>query len=386
VLGSDLHVPRFTSLPLRHAKTIVLLLALVAALLAPPAAQALPRGFFGIAPQTPLSDTDASYMKAGGITSVRWPLNWASVQPTKKGGYDWSGFDPAVAAASRHGLTILPFIYGTPSWVASKPTTLPVLNGKARKAWQAFVTAAVERYGPEGTFWNEHDPSQAEINYVPAVPRPQPIRLWQVWNEANFFYFAYPVSPSRYAQLLRLTYTTIKAADPTAKVMLSGLFGNPDEGGKKAMDATKFLAKLYAVRGIKNYFDAVALHPYAFHVDDLEALTEEVREIMVENQDAATGLYLTEMGWGSQNDSKIVAFEQGIQGQARELRKAYRFLIAERNKLNIKGTYWYSWKDNPEYTACSFCDSVGLFRAGPKFRPKPAWRAFIAVTGGRARP
>jgi len=371
---------------LRHAKTIVLLLALAAALLAPAAAQALPRGFFGIAPQTPLSDTDASYMKAGGITSVRWPLNWASVQPTKKGGYDWSGFDPAVAAASRHGLTILPFIYGTPSWVASKPTTLPVLNGKARKAWQAFVAAAVERYGPEGTFWNEHAPNQAEINYVPAVPRPQPIRLWQVWNEANFFYFAYPVSPSRYAQLLRLTYTTIKAADPTAKVMLSGLFGNPDEGGKKAMDATKFLAKLYAVRGIKNYFDAVALHPYAFHVDDLEALTEEVREIMVENQDAATGLYLTEMGWGSQNDPNVVAFEQGIQGQARELRKAYRFLIANRNALNLKGTYWYSWKDNPEYTACSFCDSVGLFRAGPKFRPKPSWRAFIAVTGGRARP
>jgi hypothetical protein len=371
---------------LRHVKTIVLILAVAFALLAPAAAQALPRGFFGIAPQTPLTDTDAAYMRAGGIGSVRWPVNWATVQPTKKGGYDWSSFDPAVAVAARHGLTVLPFLYGTPRWVASKQTTLPVLSGRARKAWQAFVTAAVERYGPEGTFWNDHAPSQAEVNYVPAVPRPQPIRLWQVWNEANFFYFAYPVSPSRYAQLLRLTYTTIKAADPTAKVMLSGLFGNPDEGGKKAMDATKFLAKLYAVRGIKNYFDAVALHPYAFHIDDLEELTEEVREIIVENNDAATGLYLTEMGWGSQNDPNVVAFEQGIQGQARELRKAYRFLIAERHALNLKGTYWYSWKDNPEYTACSFCDSVGLFRAGPKFRPKPAWRAFIAVTGGRARP
>ena len=106
---------------------------------------------------------------------------------------------------------------------------------------------------------------------------------------------------------------------------------------------------------------------------------------MVENDDAATGLYLTEMGWGSQNDPNVVAFEQGIQGQARELRKAYRFLIAERHTLNLKGTYWYSWKDNPEYTACSFCDSVGLFRAGPKFRPKPAWRAFVAVTAPRGR-
>ena len=125
-----------------------LLLALAAALLAPAAAQALPRGFFGIAPQTPLTDTDAGYMKAGGITSVRWPLNWASVQPKKKGGYDWSSFDSAVAAAARHGLTVLPFIYGTPRWVAAKPTTLPVLGGQARQAWQDFVKAAVERYGP----------------------------------------------------------------------------------------------------------------------------------------------------------------------------------------------------------------------------------------------
>ena len=130
----------------------------------------------------------------------------------------------------------------------------------------------------------------------------------------------------------------------------------------------------------------VALHPYAFHVEDLEELVEEMREVVVENHDSSTGLYLTEMGWGSQNDPNVVAFEQGIQGQARELRKAYTFLIANRHRLNLKGTYWYSWKDNPEYVACSFCDSVGLFGAGRGFHPKPAWRAFVALSGGRARP
>jgi len=371
---------------LRTAKTTIALLALAAALLAPAAAQALPRTFCGIAPQTPLSDTDAAYMKAGGIGSVRWPVNWAIVQPTAKGGYDWSSLDPAVEAATRHGLTVLPFLYGTPRWIASKPTTLPIDSGRARKAWLTFVTAAVKRYGPEGEFWNLHAPAVAGINYVPAVSRPLPIRTWQVWNEANFFYFAYPVSPSRYARLLKPTYGAIKAVDPTAKVLLSGLFGAPDQGGKRGMDANKFLAALYRVPGIKNYFDGVALHPYAFHVEDLEELTEGMREVILENHDAGTDLYITEMGWGSQNDSRIVAFEQGIQGQARELRKAYAYLIANRNRLRLKGTYWYSWKDNPEYTACSFCDSVGLFRAGKKFRPKPAWRAFVALSGGSARP
>ncbi len=387
MLGSDLHEHPAPPAPsLRPAKTIVPLLALVAALLAPAAAQALPSTFFGIAPQTALTDQDASYMKAGGIGAVRWPINWAAVQPTAKGGYDWSSVDPAITAASRKGLKFLPFLYGTPRWIARKPTTLPVDSGRARKAWLAFVDAAVKRYGPGGEFWNQHAPSQATVNYVPAVPTPQPVRTWQVWNEANFFYFAYPVSPSRYAKLLKLTYTQIKADDPLAKVILSGLFGAPDQQGKRGMDASKFLAALYRVPGIKSYFDGVALHPYAFHVEDLEELVEEMREVVVENHDNSTGLYLTEMGWGSQNDPNKVAFEQGIGGQARELRKAYAFLIANRHRLDIKGTYWYSWKDNPEYTACSFCDSVGLFKAGKSFRPKPAWRAFIALSGGRARP
>jgi hypothetical protein len=385
VLGID-RTRRPLHLSVRPVKTTILTLALAAALLVPAAAQALPRAFFGIAPQTALSDTDASYMKAGGIGSVRWPVNWATVQPSAKGAYDWSSVDPAIAAAARHGLTVLPFLYGTPRWIARKPTTLPIDSGRARKAWQAFVEAAVERYGPEGEFWAEHDPTAAALNNVPAVPKPLPIRTWQVWNEANFFYVAYPVSPSRYARLLKLTYGTIRSADPTAKVVLSGLFGNPDEGGKRGMDAAKFLDALYRVPGIKAYFDAVALHPYAFHVEDLEVLTEDMREVVTENHDPGAALYITEMGWGSQNDPNVVAFEQGIQGQARELRKAYAYLIANRHRLDLKGTYWYSWKDNPEYTACSFCDSVGLFRAGPRFHPKPAWRAFVALSGGRARP
>ena len=385
MLGSDLPTPRLLHrTELRTAKTTIALLALVAALIAPSVAQALPPTFFGVAPQTPLSDTDAAYMKVGGIGSVRWPVNWAIVQPTAKGGYDWSSLDPAVEAAARHGLTVLPFLYGTPRWIANKPTTLPIDSGRARKAWLAFVTAAVQRYGPGGEFWSEH--RTEGINYEPAITTPKPIRTWQVWNEANFFYFAYPASPSRYVRLLKPTYGAIKAADPTAKVILSGLFGNPNEGGKRAMDAVTFLDALYKVPGIKRYFDAVALHPYAFHVEDLEELTEEMREVVVENHDRTTGLYVTEMGWGSQNDPGVVAFEQGIQGQARELRKAYGYLIANRHRLNLKGTYWYSWKDNPDYVACSFCDSVGLFRAGTRFHPKPAWRAFVALTGGRARP
>lgn len=343
-----------------------------------------PRAFFGIDPQTVLTDADARYMQAGRIGAIRVPVMWNLVQPSPNGGYDWSGMDETMELAARARLTVLPFLYGTPRWLAGQPTKLPVDSARARRAWVAFVTAAVERYGPGGEFWTEHAPEQAAVNYLPAIQTPTPIRNWQVWNEANFFYFAFPVSPSRYARLLKLTAPAVRRVDPGARITLSGLFGNPDEGGRRGMDSFRFLERLYRSPGIKADFDAVALHPYAFHVDDLEALVERVRRAMVANRDPGAGLYITEMGWGSQNDPHEVAFEQGIRGQARELRDAYRYLIDNRHRLNLKGTYWYSWKDVAG--SCNFCDSVGLFRAGARFRPKPAWHSLIAITGGEARP
>jgi Beta-galactosidase len=362
----------------------VLLLACLLAAAPATASGALsrtPRGFFGVAPQTTLTPEDARYMKAGGIESVRWPLVWAGVQPTAKGGYDWGAFDQTVAVAARAGLQILPSIGSTPSWLARKSTTLPTRNAKQRAAWTAFLQAAVRRYGPGGEFWREH--AQEGVNYEPAILRPMPIRAWQIWNEPNFFYFAYPVSPTNYAKLVTLSSTAIKSVSPGAKVILAGLFGEPTAGGRRGMPATRFLERLYRVPGLASRFDGVSLHPYAVDTETLEELVEGVHEVMVANHDDA-GLYVTEMGWGSQNDFNKVAFEQGIAGQVRELRGAYGYLIDNWRRLHLKQVYWFSWKDISG--ACTFCDSVGFFSEGARFKPKPAWRAFVGITGGRLRP
>jgi hypothetical protein len=357
-----------------------------------------PKGFFGIAPQTPVTEMDAKYMKAGGIEAIRTPLIWPAVQPTKKGPYNWGAFDPIVEEAARQGLSVLPFIIATPKWVAKKETTLPINNATQRKAYVAFLRAAVERYGPGGQFWVEHSPrkineeiakeQQGPVYELPGarlkpIAKPMPIKTWQVWNEANFFYFAYPVDPIAYAKLLKLSAPVIKRAEPGAKVMVTGLFGRPSAGAKRGMSAAEFLSKLYSVPGIKSYFDGVALHPYAIDSEQLEEIVEEFHVVTVENRDRVP-LYITEMGWGSQNDFHINAFEHGVRGQVEELQKAYGYLLTNRRKLDLKQVYWFSWKDLPE--SCSFCDSVGLFKYGPKFKPKPAWRAFVAITHGRPRP
>jgi hypothetical protein len=348
------------------------------------AAKSLPRppkGFFGIVPQTPVGPEDFRYMKAGGVESIRLTLPWAGVQPTRRSPYDWGGFDLALEQATRAGLRVLPSIGSPPRWATRKETTMPVANARQRNAWNAFLRAAVARYGPGGEFWDEK--GGIGPNYEPAITNPTPIREWQIWNEANFFYFAYPVNTSTYAKLVTISSKAIKSVDPKAKVVLAGLFAEPNADGKKGMPATTYLQRLYEVPGFRNRFDGIDLHPYAVDSEELERMVEEFTAVARENRDRPS-LYLTELGWGSQNNFQQVAFEQGIRGQVKELKASYGYMLENARRLNLKAAYWFSWKDLPG--SCTFCDSVGLFRAGPKFHPKPAWHAFVAITGGRARP
>ena len=345
-------------------------------LLAPASARALPASFFGIDPQAAITDADAAYMSAGGIGSVRIPVSWAGIEPSE-GAYEWSALDTTIATVARGGLSTLPVLYGTPGWLERRQTTLPVGDRVERDAWIGFVRAIVERYGPKGVFWQEHGPLSPE-------PLPQrAVRIWQVWNEANFHYFTFPVSPRRYARLLKITAPAIRRVDPGAKVLLSGLFGKPGQGARTGMSAAKFLSALYRTRGLARTFDAVALHPYAANFRSLKRIVGELHRVMVKHHDRSP-LYITEIGWGSQNDPQVIAFEKGLGGQARELRRAYGYLLHQRHRLRLRGVYWFAWKDLSG--SCSFCDSVGLFRGGAGFRPKPAWKAFVKITGGRPSP
>jgi Beta-galactosidase len=352
----------------RAAQLISLCLVLMA--LTPAAAQALPRGFFGIVPQTAIGKRDMARMRSGGVETIRLMVSWAAVQPTRTSGYDWSGLDQQVALAAEDRLEVLPFLFATPAWLSRDFRRMPVDNRRQRQAWEQFVGAAVERYGRRGEFWTEHGPGSKR-----PLPR-LPIRAWQIWNEENFFYFADPVSPSRYARLLAIAHRAMNRADPRADLILGGLFGNPGEGPPRALDAVDFLYRLYRVRGVKADFDAVALHPYAADTGVLASLVEGVRRTMARHGDRRSGLYLTELGWGSQNDPQIVSFEVGLHGQARELRRAYRYLLARRHRFNLKQVDWFTWKDATG--TCSFCDSTGLFRRGAGFRPKPAWHALVS--------
>ena len=79
----------------------------------------VPRSFYGVAPQATLTEADIARMGQGKIGELRTIVNWATIDPTADpADNDWSQIDPIVAEAATNGIQVLPFIFGTPTWVA----------------------------------------------------------------------------------------------------------------------------------------------------------------------------------------------------------------------------------------------------------------------------
>jgi hypothetical protein len=351
-------------------------------------AGAVPAKFWGVVPQSVPTFEQLNRVGRGGVDSVRVPILWNVVQPSPSGKFEWYGVDTVVENASAAGVEVLPFLTGAPEWavpgaavpgthggIAAAPVRLPT-SGVAGEAWSTFVRAAVERYGPNGTFWTAN----------PQLPK-RPIRTWQVWNEPNFKYFVTRPNPGQYGKLVRISSLAIKAADPGAKVVLGGLFSRPREAVWKvkppqAFFAADFLAKMYRrTPGIKSKFDGVAIHPYSTKYTLLKPDIEEVRAVLKANHDAGKGIWITELGWSSEKPDPVHdAFAKGRSGQVRELRKAFGLLRSHQKQWRLQSVYWFSLEDGPR-SACNFCGGAGLF--GPGFVPKPSWYAFVKFAGGR---
>jgi polysaccharide biosynthesis protein PslG len=372
-----------SSLRVRASLAVLAVFALLALGVGAPSAQALPGKFWGVVPQTEPSPGEFQRLKRGGVRSMRIPVDWGNMQPVRELAPDWANVDRLVASAATVGIEIFPFLYGAPAWavptdrsVASNPPRfLPVRNGKQRAGWKSFLRQAVQRYGPRGSFWAEN----------PSVPK-RPIRIWQIGNEVNFKYFVARPNPAEYGKLVKLSYAALKAADRGARIVLSGLFAHPIEARikrppRQAYTAPEFLTQMYrSTPGIKRKFHGVALHPYTGTYKRLPLYIEEIRDLLVENGDAGKGLFLTELGWSSQsprggNDG----FAKGRNGQARELKGAFRLLRKNQRRWRLQRVHWFSVNDLEG--ACNFCDGSGLFEAG--FHPKPSWFAYARFAGGR---
>jgi hypothetical protein len=348
-------------------RKILLILVLALGAVAPASAQAyLPPGFIGVSPQSAASAADFKLMREAGVTSVRLPLYWTVVQPdapTVKDA-DWSGFDREVTLAAEAGIRVMPFVWGSPEWVAPQVIDLPVRSSWQRWGWTKLLREAVQRYGPDGSLWEENP----ELEFLP-------IHRWEIWNEQNIVTFADEPDPAAFATLIRISGRVLHRFDPDSQVILGGFFGRPLQVPPNVASGD-YLSRFYRARNVKQYFDGVALHPYVARAEAMRAQIENLRRIMRVHNDARTPLYVTELGWGSR--SGPTRWERGLYGQARQLSRAFSMLSAQRLRWRIGGAWWFTWTD--EGGSCAFCHSAGLLTENRQ--AKPSWYRFNAWTGG----
>ena len=126
---------------------------------------------YGVVPQdgaVPALE-DLELMPEAGISSMRLLAHWASIERVP-GTYDWTALDAIVRETTNRGIQPLLFFYSTPDWATQIDrrrcrgdacTLYPPKSPETRAAFAAFTTAAVERYGPGGDFW--------EVPEVPAL-------------------------------------------------------------------------------------------------------------------------------------------------------------------------------------------------------------------------
>jgi hypothetical protein len=261
------------------------------------------------------------------VRFIRFDFTWPALEPTR-GNFDWHIYDGFVKQAHQHGIRILAVAAFSPGWAnGGGPRELPPTD---LADWNNFLRELVGHYMPCGDL-------AAQEGWTDGYG----IQAWEIWNEPNLFRFWAPVGdPVAYTRLLTGSYQAVKAVDPRSLVLNGGL-AMPHESGD-CYAASCFIGKMYA-NGAKNYFDAMALHPYTGGgpPDEIQSLVGTVRGIMDANDDAEKPIWLTEFGYVTAHLTEAE--------QADYLERTYGVeLPALVSANNVRALFWYSLRDGDE--------------------------------------
>lgn len=247
-----------------------------------------------------------SYADGIEARTIRFPLTWATVQPTPTK-WDWSTYDRLFAAARANGVSVILTPTDAPCWAhpslgcpnaserAAQPPD-PAFNG----AWSEFIRQVVARY-PDLT-------------------------ALEVWNEPNSSPFWSPnPDPERYVELLRLAYTASKSVRSDVPVLFGGLAPNTGSSPGQ-MDDLEFLRRAYDA-GAAGYFNAIAIHPYPmpFSRPDYRQRTLRLigalRRVVWKRQRIRVPIWVTELGISTDGPGAVTD-----PTQAKRLRALYYLL------------------------------------------------------------
>jgi hypothetical protein len=286
-----------------------------------------------------LQDVDAQW--------VRVIMNWTDAIEPIDGAYNittLSKFDRAVDLARAEGYKILVTVQKSPSWAnGGSDESSPPSDSAELGEYMGFLAG---RYAGK-------------------------VQAYQVWAEPNDP-AAWPRGPNpvEYAWMLRTVSPSVRAADPSAKVVFGGLEGNDYE----------YLEQVYAAMpDIGAYFDVMATHAYVDSAQSPEAVWpgdegrvavgaysgyREVRATLQAHGDAKP-IWLTQFGW-----STTTLPGEGVspETQADYLTRAYECL---EQSPDVEVAMWFSLRNQSGDD--TWRGQLGLMSRN--FTPKPAYDA-----------
>jgi len=230
---------------------------------------------------------------------VRLQVRWYWIEPSK-GQFSWVT-DDWVRATNAAGIKVLFSVLGSPAWATIGPSTEgPPANNND---FGDFMAAMAARYSG----------NPGSVGRVDA---------YEIWNEQNLSReWSSPrgLRADDYVALLRVAYNRIKAVDPSI-IVVAGAPTPVGWTGPDNVDDFAYLRQMYQA-GLKNYCDAVGVHPSGFanppdmrytggdpdpdrsHDDNRQFYflntIEGYHNIMAQFGDGGKKLWATEFGWAS---------------------------------------------------------------------------------------
>lgn len=292
---------------------------------------------FGVQLYRPITESTQalSLAQAVDVYWARWPISWASLEPTDREpeDYNWANYDTWIRNAVQSDLQLIVTIVSNPSW-AAKYSNGPIDNEDIAE-FAEFTAALVERYDGDGY---EDAPGQPVVRY------------WEFYNEpdagdeyaaANYGASYWGDYGPEYAAMLCAVYPAMKAADPNAKIVLGGLaYDNfRDEGPF----VRPFLDNVLNAGG-GACFDVMNFHYYppfesnwAAYGNGLSGKANYLRA-KLQFHGLSKPMMVTEAGWHSE-DYSVFPSTPEIQG------RYVVQLFTQAKASGLQAMTWWTWID-----------------------------------------
>jgi hypothetical protein len=223
---------------------------------------------------------DIALQKAAdaGVTTVRFPVEWAVVEPDAAGQNNhWAGTGPHVMSdnydfnllaqkAQQRGMKLLPIVVGVAPWI------LPQNRAYCHPEWIGLPNVDIRTYPLQGAWSDFADFVTRVIQFFKNCGV---IEAVEIWNEPNLYGNAlYIPNASHFSGMLATTITRVNNAHPDITVVSGGLYMKRDTPSSWQSYLDAF------VKQSGGY--ALGIHPYDVrgfstqNHNDYEALADSV--------------------------------------------------------------------------------------------------------------